>query len=371
MNADTVMFPALETLAPGIGSLQPYIPGKPIEELQRELGLREVIKLASNENPLGPSPRAVERMRECLSEVYRYPDGSGFRLRAALAARHGVTAAQITLGNGSNDVLDLVARVFLYPGVEAVFSRYAFAVYPIATQAVGARARVVDASIDYGHDLEAMSQAVTDHTRVVFIANPNNPTGGYLSSAALQTFMQHVPPRVMVVVDEAYAEYVVAPDYPDATAWITEYPNLMVTRTFSKAFGLAGLRVGYAVSHSRVADLLNRVRQPFNTSLLAQEAALAALGDLDHLQRSVLHNCQGLRWLSERMSEWGLPVIASVGNFLTIEVGDAMAINERLLACGCIVRPIGNYGMPRHLRVSIGTASELEQFVRDLRQCLA
>ncbi|NJD08809.1 MAG: histidinol-phosphate transaminase, partial [Methylococcaceae bacterium] len=275
----------------GVQGLTPYQPGKPISELERELGISNIVKLASNENPLGPSPKALAAISGLLGELHLYPDGGGFELKAALARHLNVGADQITLGNGSNDVLDLVGRAFLGPGTAAVFSAHAFAVYPIVTQACGAELRVAKAHDGgegpaYGHDLKAMAKLIDEPVRVVFVANPNNPTGTYLRRDELRAFLAAVPPQVVVVVDEAYFEYVDFPDYPDCLQWLKDFPNLIVTRTFSKAYGLAGLRVGYAVSSPALADLLNRVRQPFNVNTLALAAATAALGDREHLDRT-------------------------------------------------------------------------------------
>jgi histidinol-phosphate aminotransferase len=362
--------------APGVGALRPYEPGKPLDELEREYGVRDAVKLASNENPLGASPRAIAAARECLADIMRYPDGSGFALRTALAAHHGTDVACITLGNGSNDVLDLIARAFLGPAREAVFSEHAFAVYPIVTCAAGAGARVAKAcdgsrGVRYGHDLEAMRALVGEATRVVFIANPNNPTGTWLRAAELEGFIRSLPAHVIAVVDEAYFEYVAEADYPDTTRWLERYPNLIVTRTFSKVYGLAGLRVGYGVSHPQVADLLNRVRQPFNVNTLAQAAALAALGDADHVARGVTLNRQGMQRIAEALAGMGLAFIPSAGNFVCVDVGrPAAPLYEALLREGVIVRPVANYGLPHHLRVSIGTAAENERFIHALARTL-
>lgn len=347
---------------PGVRSLRPYQPGKPIEELEREYGVREAIKLASNENPLGPSPRAVEAVGRTLAELARYPDGNGFALKKALAVRHGVDAAQVTLGNGSNDLLELIARAFVAPDNEVVFSEHAFAVYPIVTQAVGAKA-VVTPARNWGHDLEAMRTAVTERTRVVFIANPNNPTGTWLDGESLRAFVAAMPEHVLVVVDEAYFEYASDPrlgasGYPDATAWLGDYPNLIVTRTFSKVYGLAGLRIGYGVSHPDVADLLNRVRQPFNVNAPAQVGALAALDDREHLAHSLTVNAEGMEQLTSGFAELGLGYIPSVGNFVCVQVGAADAVYEQLLRAGVIVRPVASYGMPEYLRVTVGTPGD-------------
>lgn len=362
-----------ELATPGVRNLQAYVPGKPVSELEREYGVRDVIKLASNENPLGPSPRALKAVQQSLAQLARYPDGAGFELRAALARRHGVTLDQVTLGNGSNDLLELITRAFVTPQHEVVFSAHAFAVYPIVTQAVGATARV-SAVRNWGHDLNAMQALINEHTRVVFIANPNNPTGTWLAGRALEDFLQTVPSSVLVVVDEAYFEYArdAAADYPDASLWLTCYPNLIVTRTFSKAYGLAGLRVGYALSQPDVADMLNRVRQPFNVNSLAQTAALAALEDTDHLARSLACNRDGMAQLTSAFNAMGLAYIPSAGNFVCVDVArDAAAIYDALLYEGVIVRPVANYGMPQHLRVTVGLAEENERFIKALEKVLA
>lgn len=356
--------------APGLASLRPYVPGKPLSELERELGITGSIKLASNENPLGPSPRVRAAIEAQLAELTRYPDGGAFELRSALARHHDVQAACVTVGNGSNDVLDMIARAFLWNGRESLFSQYAFAVYPISSMAVGAVLRIAPAR-DYGHDLEAMRKLISDRTGVVWIANPNNPTGTRLSERELRGFIEAVPSHVIVVVDEAYFEYVHDEDYPDASRWLGDFPNLVVTRTFSKAYGLAALRVGYGLSHPDVADLLNRVRQPFNVDSFAQAAALAALDDRDYLRRSVELNDRGMRQLLEGIERLGLSFIPSSGNFLTIDLGrEAAAVDQALLHLGVVTRPIANYGLPNHLRVSIGLPEENARFLTALGQVL-
>ncbi len=358
-------------IAPGIAALNPYSPGKPLSELERELGIQDAIKLASNENPLGPSPRVVEALKEELHELSRYPDGGGFDLRARLAGRHRVDPAGITLGNGSNDVLDMIARVFLWPGREAVISEHAFAVYPISSQAVGATIRVAPAR-DYGHDLAAMRALVGEDTGVVFIANPNNPTGTWLRRDELRDFLDALPAHVIAVVDEAYIEYVAEPDYPDASAWLDELPNLIVTRTFSKAWGLAGLRIGYALSSPAIAELLNRVRQPFNVSRLALLAAEVALEDQAHMREGVRIARDGMAQLVTGLHALGLEVIPSVGNFVCVDVArDAAAVDQALLREGVITRPVANYGLPRHLRVTIGLPEENARFLAALEKVLS
>ena len=354
-----------------IRAIAPYQPGKPISELARELGLEEssIIKLASNENPLGVSPLAQEAIRASLADLGRYPDGNGFEMKQALCRRYGVKADQIVLGNGSNDVLDLAARAFLTPSDEAVYSRHAFAVYPLAIQAIGARGVEVPAR-DYGHDLDAMAAAVTKKTRIVFIANPNNPTGTYVPAEALESFVSGLPDHVLVVLDEAYNEYLPHEVRVETVEWLARYPNLLISRTMSKVYGLAGLRVGYALGNAGVADLLNRVRAPFNVNSVALAAAAAALADTDFVRRSYELNRAGMKQITEGLTALGLDYIPSYGNFVTFEVHDAAGVFQRLLEAGVIVRPIASYGMPDHLRVSIGLESENARFLESLKQAI-
>jgi histidinol-phosphate aminotransferase len=362
----------LALAVPGVQKLSPYVPGKPVDELARELNLDPagIVKLASNENPLGPSPRALEAIRAALGEITRYPDGSGFALKAKLAERFGLRSEQITLGNGSNDILDLVARAWLAPGRNAVFSQYAFAVYPISTQAVGAEGRVVPAR-DYGHDLEAMLAAIDDNTRVVFIANPNNPTGTWFGPAALEAFLDRVPADVLVVLDEAYIEFTEPGELPNGLDYVARYPNLLVSRTLCKAYGLAGLRVGYAVSSVQIADVLNRVRQPFNVNSLALVAACAALDDSEYLEAGRRLNRAGMAQLEAGLAALGLRWIPSRGNFLAVDFArDAAPINQALLERGVIVRPVAGYGLPNFLRISIGTEAENARLLEALAQVL-
>ncbi len=355
----------------GVQRLIPYKPGKPIEELERELGLTEIVKLASNENSLGPSKKAMVAIQDALPTLALYPDGSGFELKKALAKKYELDVSQITLGNGSNEILELVARAFLMPEYEAVFSQHAFAVYPIVTQALGAKAVVVPA-INYGHDLHAMLQAVTEKTRVVFIANPNNPTGTLLSQMSLEAFIGALPDTCICVLDEAYFEFVSATESINSIDWLKKSPNLLITRTFSKAYGLAGLRVGYGLSSPQFADILNRVRQPFNNNTLALVAAEAALADDDHLQKTIALNVQGMQQLTEGFLKLGLEWIPSAGNFVLLNLKQAgQPIYEALLHKGVIVRPVGNYELPNHLRISIGTAIGNAQFLKALADTLA
>lgn len=369
-------FQAFDELAvPGIRRLQPYLPGKPIAEVQREYGVNHVIKLASNENPLGPSPKVLQCLRDQLDQIARYPDGAGFELRQKLAAKHGVQANRITLGNGSNDILELIARTFVAPGDEVIFSQYAFAVYPIATQAVDGKPIQIPAR-DWGHDLDAMREAITDRTRLIFIANPNNPTGTWLARDELHSFLKAVPERLPVVLDEAYIEYasdarMAIDNFPNALDWLEEFPNLIICRTFSKAYALAGLRVGYGISHPVIADLLNRARQPFNVNLLAQAAAVVALDDAAHLEQGIALNAHGITQLYDGFERIGLSYIRSAGNFVCVDVGrPAGAVNEALLRDGVIVRPVANYGMPNHLRISVGLPEENQRLLESLDKAL-
>lgn len=358
-----------------VRAIAPYQPGKPISELAREFGLdeRSIVKLASNENPRGMSPKALAAVQAALPDLARYPDG--FALTQALSERLGVPMQQVVLGNGSNDVLELAGMAFLAPGCSAVYSQHAFAVYPLATQARGALSVVAPAK-DFGHDLEAMLSAIRPDTRLVFIANPNNPTGTMLSAAELESFLGRAPKHVAVVVDEAYNEYLDPALRCPSIAWLARFPNLIVTRTFSKAYGLAGLRVGYAVCHGEVAALLNRVRQPFNVNNLAIAAAVAALADQDFVRESFDLNAAGMAQLQEGCKRLGLAWIPSHGNFVSVEFprsggqSQAGAVYQKLLRLGVIVRPLANYGMPDHLRVTIGLARENARFLEALQAVL-
>lgn len=363
--------------APGVQQLKPYIPGKPVDELERELGISNSIKLASNENPLGPSSEAIKAASAVINTVNFYPDGSGFKLSQALTEKHGVDVSWVTLGNGSNDVLELIARAFLTSQHSAVFSEYAFAVYPIVTQAIGAKSIVAKAYtkdhavMPYGHDLDAIYESIDTTTRIVFIANPNNPTGTWLDVNELNNFLKKVPDNVIVVLDEAYYEYMPDELKPDSNALLKQFSNLVLTRTFSKMYGLAGLRIGYAVSNPEIADLLNRVRQPFNANLIAQAAALAALDDFSHVQRSIELNTRGLSQLSAGFKQLGLVSIPSIGNFITVDINrDAAPVYDSLLKEGVIVRPVANYNMPRHLRITVGTEEQNTRVLAALKKVL-
>ena len=356
---------------PGLKNIQPYQPGKPIEELERELGIRNAVKLASNENPLGISASAVQAINKALAEVTRYPDGNAYYLKQKLADKLGVGANQITIGNGSNEILELLGRMFLSPGVSAVVSQHAFVVYDLTITAQSALMIKVPAR-EWGHDIAAMQDAVGSDTRMLFIANPNNPTGTWVSSQAIEQLLNNVSREVIVVVDEAYFEYADQADYQTVLPLLQSYPNLVVTRTFSKAYGLAALRIGYAISHPALAELLNRIRQPFNVNSLALAAATAVLDDEDYLVKSCAVNRAGYQQLTAGFTCLGLKFIPSAGNFIAVEVGPKAAeIYQQLLQLGVIVRPVASYEMPHHLRISIGTEAENSRCLEALKQVLA
>lgn len=354
-----------------IRAISPYQPGKPISELAREMGIPEdsIVKLASNENPSGMSPRARAAVLAALDDVARYPDGNGFALKTALSRRFDLVTNQIVLGNGSNDVLELVARSFLAPGQSAVYAQHSFAVYQLATQAVGARG-IEAAAREFGHDLDAILAAVEADTRVVFIANPNNPTGTFLPGAAIERFLSALPPDVLVVLDEAYNEYLEPAVRYDSVGWMSRFPNLIISRTFSKIYGLAGLRVGYGLAHPDIADLMNRVRQPFNVGSLALAAAEAALDDQAFIDESYELNRRGIRQIVAGLDRLGLEHIPTFANFVTFRVPDTAGVNQRLLRQGVIVRPIAGYGMPDYLRVSVGLETENARFLAALEAAI-
>ena len=358
-----------------VRALAPYQAGKPISEVAREFGLDEasIIKLASNENPLGMPASARQAMQEAVAELGRYPDANGFALKAAIAKRYNVPQDWITLGNGSNDILELAAHAFVQPGQSVVFSQYAFIVYALATQAVGGRAIAVPAQ-QYGHDLDAMRLAIVPDTKLVYIANPNNPTGTFLPPQKIEAFLKAVPRHVVVVIDEAYNEYLNPELQYESTDWVRQYPNLLVSRTFSKAYGLAGLRVGFGLAQHGITDLLNRIRQPFNVNSVAQAAAIAALNDADFLQQSAKLNADGYQQLTRAFDTMGLEYVQSSGNFVLVKVGedeDAGArVNLALLKKGIIVRPVAGYGLPQWLRVTIGLPEENAAFIKALKEIL-
>lgn len=356
----------LKLATPGVHSLQPYQPGKPLSELAREYGIHDAIKLASNENPLGPSPLALAAVQAGLQELARYPDGNGFALKQALAEKYSITPNMITLGNGSNDVLELIARAYVTPAHSVIFSEHAFAVYPLVTQAIGAQAIVTPAK-NWGYDLTAIQAAICNHTRLIFIANPNNPTGTWVNKTELLAFLNAVPENILIVLDEAYCEYVDNPEYPNGLEYLANYPNVIVTRTFSKAYGLAGLRVGYAISHPDIANILNRVRQPFNVNTLALTAAVAALQDTAYLQKVKTVNQLGMQQLTTAFTAMNLVYIPSIANFVTVAVGEGAKVYEWLLRQGIITRAVGNYGLPQHLRITIGLPEENTRLIQALQ----
>lgn len=361
-----------------VHGIAPYVGGKPISEVAREFGLDEtkIVKLASNENPLGMPESAKQAMLKAAQELGRYPDSNGFELKQVIAKKYHVPENWITLGNGSNDILELAARAVAQKGDEVIFSKHAFAVYPLATQAVGAKAVEVLATPELlGHDLPAMLRAITAHTKLIFVANPNNPTGSFLSGAEIENFLAQVPSNIVVVVDEAYNEYLSEEQKYDSLAFAKKYPNVIVSRSFSKAYGLAGLRIGYGIAQPELTDLLNRIRQPFNVNTLAQAAAIAALGDLAFLEKGAELNRAGYKQLTQGFEELGLTYLPSAGNFVLVKVGEddgaGARVNLALLKLGVIVRPVGNYGLPQWLRISIGLPEENAAFLEALKKVLS
>jgi histidinol-phosphate aminotransferase len=353
-----------------IRTLIPYAPGKPIEEVEREIGVANSIKLASNENPLGPSPLALEAMRQKLAQLHLYPDGDCFYLKSALAAKLDVTSDNLILGNGSNEIIELAIRTFMRPGEEAVMARQAFVVYKLVVQAAGGISREVPLR-DFTHDLEAIEQAISARTRIVFLANPNNPTGTIYRKARWEAFLKQVPPDVLIILDEAYFEYVEAADYPDSLDYHQQGKTLLTLRTFSKLYGLAGLRIGYGIANEDVISLMHRVRQPFNVNAPAQWAALAALNDSEHVRRSLDNNREGLEYLTAEFARLGIEYVPSHANFILLRVGKGEDVFNRLLAQGIIVRPMAGYQFPEYLRVTIGIMDENRKFIDGLKKAFA
>jgi len=367
----------LKLATAGVQQLTPYQPGKPVEELERELGISDSIKLASNENPLGPSQKALDAIANVASSINYYPDGGGFSLTKKLAQKHQVDASNITLGNGSNDILELVTRAFLTPQHSAVFSEHSFAVYPIVVQAVGAKAKVAKAfpenheSMPLGHDPDAILSQIDEATRIVFIANPNNPTGTWLTPSVLEKLFDNIADNIIIVLDLAYTEYMEEDIKPPIGRWLQQYPSLVVTQTFSKVYALAGLRIGYSISNPEIADILNRVRQPFNTNMLAQSAAVASLDDSEHVIKSVVMNNAGKIFLQDAFRQMGLHYLPTMGNFISVNVKrDGLNLYRDLLQQGVIVRPVANYAMPEYLRITIGTQQQNTRFIETLKTCL-
>jgi len=352
-----------------IRSLVPYEPGKPIEEVEREYGISNSIKLASNENPLGPSPKAMGAIRERLDQLHLYPDGDCFYLKRGLAKKLGVDPENVIFGNGSNEIIELAARTFMRPGDEAVMARQAFVVYQLIVQAVGGKGKAVPLR-DFTHDLAAIAEAVTARTRIVFLANPNNPTGTIYRRDAWESFLKKVSPEVLLIVDEAYFEYVQEPAYPDSLRYHDEERAMLTLRTFSKLYGLAGLRIGYGVGPKSLIAMMQRVRQPFNVNSAAQWAALAALDDADHVGRSLEVNRSGMRYLEGELKKLALEFVPSSANFIMVRVGNGQEVFKRLLGQGVIVRAMDGYGFPAYVRVTVGTADENRRFIEALRKII-
>ncbi len=349
---------------PWIATLEPYVPGKPIEELERELGIANAVKLASNENPLGPSPRAVEAIQRAAANVHRYPDGASFRLREALARQLGVARESLVFGCGADEILELVAKSFLGPGDECIFAWPSFAMYPIVVKGMGATPVPVPLDANWVHDLDALAGALTARTRVVVVCNPNNPTGTSVARDAFDRFAAALPPEVVLLIDEAYVDFSQRSDRIDGLAWVARRPGTLSARTFSKISGLAGLRVGYAVADPELAGVLERARHPFNLNVLAEVAALAALGDREHLERTLRSNREGMAYLTRELASLGIPTWPSEANFLLAQPGPGAY--EQLLRKGIIVRPLAGFGMPAHVRITVGTAAENEALVKAL-----
>lgn len=364
------MFKAEDLVLPGVAAIHPYEPGKPIEEVQRELGVTEPVKLASNENPVGPSPRAVHAIREALSELSRYPDGGSWALIHKIAARHKVEPTRIFMGSGSCEIINLLAFLFLRPGLNAVSSEHAFVIYQLASAATGGSFKTVPMRDGYSFDLDAIAAAIDDNTRIVFLGNPNNPTGTIYRRAEWKRFLQKVPERVVIVADEAYLEFVQDPEYPDSLEDHDDARMLVTLRTFSKIFGLAGLRVGYAVARADIVSLLNKIRQPFNVTSLGQVAVMAGMDDEEHMRSTLRVNGEGMRYLEGEFKRLGIPYVPSHANFVLADVRDGRAVYEKLLRLGVIVRPMEGYGYPRHLRISVGLPEENRKLITALEKLL-
>ena len=352
-----------------IRTLIPYEPGKPIEEVEREYGIANSIKLASNENPLGPSPKALAAIREKLDQLHLYPDGDCFYLKRGMAQKISVEPENLIFGNGSNEIIELAVRTFMRPGDEAVMAEQAFVVYPLIVQAVGGKKKAVPLR-NFTHDLAAIAQAITAQTRVVFLANPNNPTGTIYRRDEWERFLSNVPSNLLLIVDEAYFEYVQDPAYPDSLRYHAEDRAILTLRTFSKLYGLAGLRIGYGVGPKKLIDMMQRVRQPFNVNAAAQWAALAALEDVDHMKRSLDVNRLGMEYLQAEFDRLGLEFVPSDANFILVRVGKGQEVFKQLLSKGVIVRPMAGYQFPEHVRVTIGTMDENRKLIEALQKVM-
>ena len=359
-----------DLVLPAVAAIQPYEPGKPTEELERELGISESVKLASNENPIGPSPKAVAAIRTALAELNRYPDGGSFTLTRKIAARHRVTPEQIFMGSGSCEIINLLAFLFLRPGLNAISSEHAFAIYPLATASTGATYKTVPMPEGYVFDLEAIAAAIDDNTRVIYLGNPNNPTGTIYRRDEWKRFLAKVPQRVVIVADEAYFEFVRDPEYPDSIEDHDGTRMIVTLRTFSKIFGLAGMRVGYAVARPDIITLLNKVRQPFNITSLAQVAVAAGMDDIDHVRATLRVNREGMEYLEAEFARLKIPYLPSQANFILADVGDGRGVFDILLRQGVIVRPMHGYGFPRHVRISVGLPEENRRLIEALEKVL-
>src|SRR3990167_3066461 len=363
----TVDFRMLANL--GVRNLVPYQPGKPIEEVERELGITSVIKLASNENPLGPSRQATLAAQQALSAAHIYPDGNCYELKQALSSFLGIKPNQITVGNGSENLLELIVKAYLNCNEIAIISQYAFLTIPIIIKSYGIKMKIAPA-FNWGHDICNIMDAIDDTTKMIFLVNPNNPTGTYINTKDFELLLQSIPPHLIVVSDEAYAEYISRDDYPKTLTYLSNYPNLIITRTFSKAYGLAALRLGYAISSPEIADMLNRARLPFNVNTIASTAAIAALEDQEHVKKANHINQNGMQYFQKAFDHLKLKYIPSVGNFITLNVGDAVFMYQQLLREGIIVRPLHAYHMPEFIRVTIGTEEQNERFLLTLNKLI-
>ena len=355
---------------PFVGDLIPYVPGKPVEELEREIGIKDAVKIASNENPLGPSPLAEKAVKEAVHKSNWYPDGDAFYLKEKLSGKLEIEADTLIFGNGSNDVIDIAARTFMKPGDEAIFGEYAFIVYPISTQAVGAKA-VISPMPDYTHDLRDMYSRITEKTKIIFIANPNNPTGTMVKRDEFEWFLDKVPSDILILMDEAYFEYVDDKDYPDSLIYQDSGISLITVRTFSKIYGLAGLRLGYGIANKDIISNMQRVRHPFNTNSLSQIAAIAALDDKEHIEKTKALNNEGLNYVTQELEKLDIPYTESFTNFVLIDLGEnPIPTYEALLREGVIVRPVIGYGLKTHLRVTIGLMEENVKFIQGIKKVL-
>jgi histidinol-phosphate aminotransferase len=363
--------PVTLPINPTLKDLPTYQPGRPIEEVAREVGLpaAQIIKLASNENPLGPSPAALQAMQHVLANINLYPDGNAFYLKHKLADKLNLQPAHLILGNGSNEIIEFVGHAFMQPGVDIIVSQYCFAIYPLTAKLFGANLVTVPAA-NHGHDLAAMLNAITPQTRVIFVANPNNPTGTVVSKSELMKFASQVPDNILLVIDEAYIEFLSEPADFISEIRRGQKPNLLLMRTFSKIFGLAGLRLGYGIGNPELITALEKIRQPFNINSIAQAGALAALDDTEHMRRTRENNAAGLKLYADAFQALGLEFVPSAGNFVLVRVGEGQRVFEAMQKLGVIVRPTGGYQLPEYIRISVGTPEENQRCVESLKKVL-